>query len=82
MGCLGKGVPWLTENRKLMVTATLMPAARVSSVWISEGTSQPRGPQDQANPAEAGGRAAGFRQKKGGLGGTWTRHPDVGRGSH
>ena len=35
---------------------------RVSRGWISEGTSQPRGPQDQAKPAmnkPAGGRGAG-----------------------
>ena len=55
-------IPPHTEKRKLTVTATLMPAARVSSVWISEGTSQPRGPQDQAKPAENGGAPAGQGQ--------------------
>jgi hypothetical protein len=35
-------------TRKFMVTATAMPAGRVSSGWISLGTSQPIGPQDPA----------------------------------
>ena len=43
---LGADSPTTKEKRKLMVTAALMPAALVSSVWISEGTSQPRGPHD------------------------------------
>ncbi len=33
------------------------PAERVSRVWISEGTSQPKGPQDHANPAATRRRA-------------------------
>jgi hypothetical protein len=43
-----KAWPMMKLNRKLTVTAADMPAGRVSRVRISEGTSQPRGPQDQA----------------------------------
>ena len=36
---------------KLVKVKMPMPAARVSIAWISEGTSQARGPQDQEKPA-------------------------------
>ena len=57
-----KELQWdLAESREKMghggyahkLTVTLMPwpAERVSRGWISEGISQPRGPQDQAKAA-------------------------------
>src|SRR5947209_5637370 len=39
------------ENKKLTQTVIDWPRERVSMLWISEGTSQPRGPHDHAKPA-------------------------------
>lgn len=43
----------MATERTHRLTQTLMPwpAERVSSGWISEGMSQPSGPQDQAKAA-------------------------------
>ena len=40
--------PMTKENRKLTNTVMDWPAARVSSGWISDGTSQPSGPLRRA----------------------------------
>ena len=43
--------PMTNENKKLVAVDSAAPAARVSSAWISEGTSQPSGPHDHAKAA-------------------------------
>ena len=45
-----KACPRTAVKIKLTETVIAWPVERVSSGWISDGTSQPSGPQDQAKP--------------------------------
>lgn len=54
-----KAWPMTKENKKLTWTANDMPAARVSMLWISDGTSQPRGPARGARERGAAARRRG-----------------------
>lgn len=52
---LRKACPMMKENRKLVNTVMEVRAERVSSGWISDGTSQPSGPLRHTHRKGGGG---------------------------